>query len=372
MPAPMTKHDLVAWTESTGRPQPSATGPRNGAGRPQALRPMVAAGSLLLSTASRALASVKRAWPRLPRGMRDAVHAALDRTGVPYVLNYLAGYEATHDVANFAGNLIAMHAEYARRAPDGRDQMAESFKGIMDALVLRNGVRKSTHPMRQTRILTKVLSDPACRLHRAAISVLELPSSTGVTALDNLATLSAHYRIRDYILGDLFFQVLYDVDRQCIFDEDRNLLQVKFKKRFFSIYRPARSGERYTRLTRFWLLPFAVLSRYFRAKYAYAETSTNVPILLVHPDIAAEIGAGRLTAKKLDVFEPIGDRYDVILCFNLLLRHYFPPTRIASAIANLTDALHEQGLLIMGDETSYAVAQKRDGKLVFLKNEGRL
>ena len=337
----------------------------------RSLRPLVAAGALLLPIASHALAGVKQLWKRVPRPVRDRVHSALDWTGLPYVLNYLAGYDATHQLGNFAGNLVALNTAYISGSPDQREKLARQFKGIVDALVMKNGVKKSTHPMRQNRILTNVLSDANCRLPTSAIRVLEVPSSTGIAALDNVATLSQYYRLRAYVLGDLFFHLHYDTDRQCIFDEDFNLLQVKLKQRFFSIYRASRSGERHSRLSAVLLFPFEFVSRYLRAKYVFSAANNIVPILLVHPDVEGKVSAGDLTVKKMDVFDEIGDRYDLILCFNLLLHDYFPEDQIAKGVENLKNALHEQGLLIMGDEVSFSVARKREGRLVVVRQEGR-
>ena len=62
----------------------------------------------------------------------------------------------------------------------------------------------------------------------------------------------------------------------------------------------------------------------------------------------------------------------MILCFNLLLRTYFPEDQIAKGIENLTNALDERGFLIMGEQVTFSVAQKRDGELVVVENEGRL
>ena len=50
----------------------------------------------------------------------------------------------------------------------------------------------------------------------------------------------------------------------------------------------------------------------------------------------------------------------MILCFNLLLRTYFPEDQIAKGIENLTNALDERGFLIMGEQVTFSVAQKRD------------
>jgi hypothetical protein len=338
---------------------------------PAALRSVVAGAGMVLRLASQILTGVKRLWKRVPLKVREGVHVAVDSTGVPYVLNYLASYDQAHQPDNFAGNLIVLDAAYAGSSGDERAKLERQFKGILDALVLRNGVRRSTRPMRQNRILAKVLSDPDCGLHPAAIRVLELPCSTGVAALDNVVTLSGRYGIHTYVLGDLSFQLYYDLRHECIFDEAFNLLQVKGKKHFFSIYRPARSGQRYSRLSAALLYPFELMSRHLKRRYAHPDRGTLVPINILHPDVQTKVNAGELLPREMDVFKEIPGRYDVILCFNLLLRAYFSPDAIAHGVANLTNALDEQGLLIMGDETSFSVARKVDGRLMLIRQEGR-
>src|SRR5438445_10558872 len=107
-------------------PEPRMAGSQDGAGDPVAAggppsRPpgrrsqsaVVAAGSLLMVIASRALEGVKSLWNRVPHGLSTRVHAALDWTGVPYFLNYLACYEDMHQLSKFAGNLVALHAAQA-------------------------------------------------------------------------------------------------------------------------------------------------------------------------------------------------------------------------------------------------------------------
>ena len=356
--------------EDTVDPPASAVAPRRRAGT-RSLRAVVAAGSLLLVVASRVLAGVKKLWERVPGRVQGWGHAVLDPTGVPYVLGFLASYDKARALSNFAGNLFALKAAYVSGSMDQREKLDQQFKGIVDALVMKNGVTKSTHATRQNRILTKVLADAHCRPQKSSITVLEVPASTGITALDNFATLSQYYRIQAYVLGDLFFRLYYDTDRECVFDEEFNLLQVKLKKRFFSTYRAARSGERYTGLTTALMFPFELASWYLKKKYAYSTTSTNVPILVLHPDVEARLRTGDLTVRTMDVFLEVGDRYDVILCFNLLLRDYFPEDQIAKGTENLKHALNEQGFLIMGDEVSFSVAQKRGDSLFFIKNEGR-
>ena len=359
---------------SPGPSVPTSAGAavRSGALRTRALRVVVLAGSFLLWVTTHVLTGVKRLWKRAPHGVRRRVHQVLKSTGVPYVLSYIASYDERHGLGNFAGNLVSLNASYVSSSAEQRERLALRFDRIMDTLVMKNGVTKKTYPMRQDPILTQVLADTNCRFQKFAITVLEVPSSTGIASLANFATLSQSYRIRTYVLGDLFFHLYYDTDRECVFDDEFNLLQVKLKNRFFSIYRAERSGDAYSHLTAVLLFPFELASRHLRKKYAYSTTSNNVPILVLHPDVEARVRTGDLTVRKMDVFHDIGDRYDLILCFNLLVRDYFPPDQIAKGMENLRNALHDEGFLIMGDGSSFSVAQKIEGRLEVVKHIGRL
>jgi chemotaxis methyl-accepting protein methylase len=73
----------------------------------------------------------------------------------------------------------------------------------------------------------------------------------------------------------------------------------------------------------------------------------------------------------MDVFEPIKDAFDLIISFNLLQENYFSRERIEAGMANLRDALEENGLLIMGDTEAYSVSRKVNGELLVVKREGQ-
>lgn len=314
---------------------------------------------------------IRKLWKRLPGGLRKRLWGALNWTGLPYSLAYLASYDDRHAVRNFAGNLDFVKAEYLRSSGDQKEHLAQQLDAILENLVMRNGVRKTTYSMRHKRTLATFLADERCRLQKPAIRVLDVPSSTGIACLDSLEMLGQYYRISAYVLGDLFFQIYYDRDRECIFDEELNLLQVKGKKRFFSIYRGGNSGYECTSLTNALLFPVTLVSWYLKKKYVYSETSSSVPILVIHPDVEARLGNGVLRTRKVDVFKDIGEKYDLILSFNLLLRKYFPEKQIAKGIETLKNALGEHGFLVMGDTESFSVAQKTAGKLVVVREEGR-
>jgi len=286
MRSTFSEERTVGSQDGTGDPLGGAGAPSRPPG-PRSQPALVAAGSLLVAIASRALVGVKNLWNRVPDSVSRRVHAALDWTGVPYFLNYIASYDARHQLSNFAGNLVALHAAQVGSSTEQRQTLAQQFEEITESLIMKNGVKKSTHPMRQHSILTKVLADPRCRPDKPAIKVLEIPSSIGMTALDNFATLSQHYGIRAYVLGDLFWQLHYDMDRECVFDDEFNLLQVKQKNRFFSIYRPGQSGSGDGLLAAVWLFPFELMSRYLKRRYVYSASSNTVPIRVLHPDAEA-------------------------------------------------------------------------------------
>jgi hypothetical protein len=267
--------------------------------------------------------------------------------------------------------------EYSHGSQAHRRELDARFDAILTALVMTNGVTKATYRTRANGMLENVLADDACRLERSPLRVLDIPASTGIASLDCLALLQRHYVVGTYVLADLFQHVQYDIDRQCIFDEESELLQVKLDTRFFAIYRAHVQGEDYSYLTRIMLFPMDLVSWYLKRRYAYSKESHLVPICLVHPEVAARLGQGVLRMKRADVFTGVGDTYDVILCFNLLQRNYFSATQIAHGIENLKNALCDGGLLVVGrpdvgSADAVWVARKAGQELVWVRREGSL
>ena len=328
-----------------------------------------ASSSLLLASAKRALAGARVLWRSLPRSVREWISPSSRWPGLAYVLSYIATYDETHDLGTFAGNLVVVHQRYSGSSTDEKEKLEKQFDKIMEGLAMPNGVQKMTRRLRQHSILAKVLADERCRPQKSAITVLDVPSSSGVAALDSFEMLRQYYMIRAYVLGDLGFHVHYDTARECVFDEDFNLLQVRLGKRFFSIYRGHRSGDVYTPLTGALLFPLDVVAWYLKKRYVYSTKSQTVPLFLIHPDVDSRLKRGDFSLSRIDVFKGIGEHYDLILSFNFLQRNYFPREQIARGVANLTNALNEQGILIMGNDESFSVAQKRAGKLVVIKED---
>lgn len=313
-----------------------------------------------------ALRAVRRLWSACPKGLRRA----LQRTGIPYVIGFVARYRRAHSDANFAGSLLELKADYARAPAERRPALSARFEAIVYGLVLPNGVRKTTYSRRQQEVLSKVLAHEGCTLNGGAIRVLDVPSSAGMDSLHSYAVLSERYPIASYVLGDLCFEIVYDPRRRCVFDEEGNLLQVRLGKRFFAIYRARVSGDNYTWLTRLLVLPLDLYASYLKKRYPHTESEGNFRIRVVHPDVEALVADGVLQLAKMDVFENINGTYDLILSFNLLQRTYFPPERIALGVENLGHALAEGGLMVIGNTESFVVLRKRGGQLLPLVREG--
>lgn len=319
---------------------------------------------------------VKRLWRKLPFRVREAAYRALTWTGLPYLLSYIAGYGATHSAANFAGNLIPLRDEYPNSTRDRKQRLAHRFDAIVDALVLPNGVRRTTYPARQNAVVERVLADEACRPNTSELRVLDLPASSGIASLGTLDLLSRQYRVGCYVLADLSFQALYDPERGCIFDEQGHLLQVQRRKRFFSIYRPHASGNEVSVLTNLLLLPLTVASWHLKRKFRFSAARDLLPVRLIHPEVEARLDNGVLALKKVDVFQDLGDQYDLILSFNLLQRNYFSAEAIARGMENLRRGLRDGGVLVMGSpdvhgSSAFLVARRRGGDLVIVRREGR-
>ena len=153
-----------------------------------------------------------------------------------------------------------------------------------------------------------------------------------------------------YVLGDLHQRLLYDPRHSCIFDEQGNLLQVGFRRLFYTLGRVT--------------FPHNVIARYLRKRYRF-ERGNYRQLLAVHPEVERVLGEGICRLEEMDIFQPISGRYDFIISFNLLQPGYFPPDAIETGVKNLTASLSEGGLLMIGNEwESFRVLQKQDGLMI--------
>lgn len=301
------------------------------------------------------LATLGGLWRSVSRNIRTWCR-------LPHVITLVAHYTEVHRVARFAGNLEKVIAAYAASNPEARADLSQQFDSIVDQLTMPNGVTKTTHAERYTPSLSAALS--VVQLARSEISVLDLPASTGIASLKSLALLQRKFRVRSYVLADLYHSILYDSIRRCIFDERGNLLQVGFRHVFFSLYRCGVLGERYNFLTRYLSFPHDIVAWYFRKRYRFEPDNDYRRLLVVHPELQLALGQGVYRLKEMDLFKPIPGRYDLILSFHLLQRLYFPSESIQAGIKNLAASLSDGGLLILGGSDSFVALQKQNGSLI--------
>ncbi|MDT8283262.1 MAG: hypothetical protein RQ982_10720 [Gammaproteobacteria bacterium] len=290
--------------------------------------------------------------------------------GLSYVLSYILKYPAKHAIGNFSGNLLDIKSEYRNSDEPGKSEITRRFVKIVDALVLQNGVRKTTYSSRQNAAMSSLCSGKHKYIDKTPITVLDLPSSVGLSSIDLYKILSEHYEISKYMLADQFFNILYDEDRGCIFDESGNLLQVKFKRYFFSIHRPHTSGSSFGIIASLLLSPFSLTSYLLRKRYPFKGNAGMARLLLMHPEAEQMVDQGIFDYKKTDVFSKINGAYDLILSFNLLQKNYFSDDLIATGTDNLKNALNENGLLVMGNTESYTISRKQGDNLITLEAVG--
>ena len=325
----------------------------------------------LLSFMQHLIKRLSHIWRQLPLPLRQRLYSRLFKPGgLPHSLSYLANFYESHNRTKFAGNLLTLKEEYWQSAKGTQELLSQRFIEIVDNLVLKNGVTKTTHFGRQKAILSTIFGGGKPMFETEAIRVLDVPSSIGIASLDTYDFLSQQYKISSYVLGDLCFEVLYDRDRECVFDDAGNLLQVKRNDRFFSLYCPHTSGDFYSIFVSTVLVPLEFRSWLAKRRLPFMPGSRNVPIVLLHPEAVHRVSQGLFRLQKVDVFSQVQGEFDLILSFNLLQKNYFSQNQIDIGIDNLKKALSENGLLIMGNDKSFCVSKRIGEKLVVLERNG--
>jgi hypothetical protein len=314
---------------------------------------------------------LQQMWRQLPLYLRQRLHERIFKLGgLPYAVKYLANFYSHHNHTNFAGNLLALKEEYRQSTNASRELLSRRFIEIVDNLVLKNGVTKTTHFGRQKATLSTIFGGGKPTFESEAIRVLDVPSSIGIASLDTYDFLSQQYKIRSYVLGDICFELLYDRDRECVYDDAGNLLQVRRKDRFFSSYRPHTSGNIYNVIASGLLTPLDFKTWLAKRRFPFIPGNRNASIQILHPEVEERVRQGIFRQQKLDVFSQVEGQFDLILSFNLLQKNYFSQERINIAVENLKKALSENGLLIVGNDTLFCVSKKIQGKLVVLERNG--
>lgn len=308
-------------------------------------------------------------WRKSPPALQKQVLAASKRTGVPYFVWYMSHFDEKHAAEHYAGNLPAVTDRYFRCEGDERRSCERQFERIMDSLVLRNGVTKTTYAGRHGQLLRRILSDPRVVPERASIDVLDVPSSAGMSSLDIHALLSERFTVTRYVLGDLYFNIHVDSDRQCVFDDEGHLLQVRTERGFASVHRPFVMGDEQSPLLRLLMSSHDRRNRKLQEQYLWQAAGDYASVRLLHPEVERAIRDGHMQLRKCDVLAPIDDRFDVILSFNLLQKTYFPDAQIVRGVENLGRSLNQGGILVVGDTTTFTVYRKLGADLKTIWHE---
>lgn len=285
----------------------------------------------------------------------------------PNIAGRVAQYREQHRIANFAANLEKLKLEYPGADSAAMAQLSRRFSSILDAVVLPNGVSKSNWANRLGRSLSAVLSEVV--LPTSEIRVLDVPSSAGLASLQCLAILQQRYRVTSYVLGDKYHELLYDPRHRCIFDAQGNLLQVAFRKYYFSTYR-GRIDRNMHLLAKCVRVPHRLMSWYLRRRFRFAPGFAYRRLLMIHPEVERLLDQGVFQLREVDVFQPIPGCYDLILSFNLLQRDYFPADQIQTGVDSLAASLREGGVLILGNTDSFLALQKHNGALIARAQQG--
>jgi hypothetical protein len=224
---------------------------------------------------------------------------------------------------------------------------AEEWIRLVNALIFPNGVRKSTRINRNSNLLKQLIQAGHLDTLPPEITVLDMGASVGIDASGNLDVLARNRKVSRYVMADLYTELLYETATQRIFDQDGMLLQQALKEGFFAFYfefkyriEPLfhwRNLQRTRRMKR-------------KLRGIFPDQKHTITIPLIYPE-AKEHPV--IQSIRANVFQPIHERYDVILCMNLLQRRYFSDTEIERGNQNLAEALNPGGLLITGVTDAY-------------------
>jgi hypothetical protein len=228
----------------------------------------------------------------------------------------------------------------------------EEYLYIFHSLIFPNGVRKSTSQGRNTEILARLI-DQGELVVPARPRVLDIAASMGIDAKSTLSLLNRKTPVERYVLGDLYTQIFYHPTRGLVFDEDRRLIQVRGRLSFTAIY----FAYNYW-FQRFTNLPKRVRPWLLRQSYRFPDDDGLVRIPLIHPSIDVESDGSPFRLKRLDVFKPLGERFDLIICMHLLVPRYFDSETLERGVDNLARHLNVGGSLLVGATDGYRLVTR--------------
>lgn len=234
-------------------------------------------------------------------------------------------------------------------------QLSEAqFLGICDALILPNGTRKTTGPSRNGP-LVRALCDRGLLATQPHVRVLDVGASAGLDAMSTCAILEERTKVDEYVLGDLHTAVLYDRKRGLVFDEDGNLLQIRRGKGYVAMhFSYAFHFQRYTHA------PKKIRPWVMRATTAreLAPPPDAERLAIVHPALRLGAPDSPYRVRRMDVFAPVADRFDIVICLHLLVGRYFTPAKIDEGVTNLSRALAVGGTLLVGAREDFRLVTR--------------
>ncbi|HRZ42989.1 MAG TPA: class I SAM-dependent methyltransferase [Bacteroidales bacterium] len=243
------------------------------------------------------------------------------------VRRHCGGYQ--RDGRLFAANLLTP------------DLPSDFYSRIASHLIFPNGVRKSTYPGRNAPLFEALFTAEGYHPGKP-LKILDIGASFGMDSMSNLSAIRRYAEVESYTLADLYTEVLYDPQSGIIFDQDHIPVQIKRGKGFFNLW-----FEFKYPVEKLYHLCNQNKTRRIRQQYKNAKPDPGHvrSIPLFHPEIMKN---SLFNTARLDVFTPIPETYDLVICLNLLQTRYFEPGKVEQGMQNLKNCLNPGGVLVTG------------------------
>ena len=212
-----------------------------------------------------------------------------------------------------------------------QDQFEQSITGVNI-----DGTWKRTNKNRQPqtdRMLAEAIEG------KAAAVLLEVGASAGMTSVELVRRLGGGFG--KFYVTDLYFSMPYAERGQTVFFyhpvEPRCIMRAS---NMFITYEDTAAA----------IFPLGLLAR--QSLESAPIPTDNMPRLdLRHPEFRELLAKDpRLVVQEHDIFKPWqGEKVDAIKVANILNRSYFSDPQLRQALANLSDALRVDGVIVIAD-----------------------
>lgn len=255
---------------------------------------------------------------------------------------------------SFRGRRFAGHL----RATVDEDQHIE----IMHALILPNGVRKTTNYARNHEAIVDVINKYGVQL-ASSIRVIDIGCSSGIDAIQTQRALDKlGHEVCQYVLGDLYSEILIDPTGNFVYDSFGNPLQIKLGPFFYSI-----NFSYSFAFQKLLCIPQRLLSIALKPLIPCAHSDCVTKGLI---NVASQ---RPFEVKCVDVFRRLPQSsediqaYDFVICLHLLVRRYFDPATIERGVENLKEYVAEGGFLAVGDREDPKLYQRKNNQFFQLR-----